>query len=244
MILIAGCSWGVGELIRQDLWNHTDMEANINHKGLEQYLIESGKSVKNLSIIGNSNTGTCSSLEGYVERYGASDIEEVYVFQTEYTRDYQFKFDEDYDNLTNFFDLSGIFISRFYHRLSRFATANNVRINLIGGVSDIPWVNEIEETYPGLKVACQSLTNLILNNDHNIDKPVISLYRSKSFELVNDLKKILGVSCLPDLTEEIDRGWQREMLFIQHPEYFYPDGVHPNRYSYKILYDFLFPATL
>ena len=237
--LIAGDSWGCGE------W---DKDCSYNpHRGLEQYLIEDGHQVTNLSNQGLSNQEIYQRIDLYFRRQSQHDIDAVFVFQTEYNRDY--KYSDGWENVLNANDWNSIiepedlsmrWVSRFYMNLSQIATKTGCKIYIIGGHSDTLWFDNIEEHYPGCEIVCQSMTNLILNREHQIDNPVLSFYEHRTEELIKKIKSKLDTSeKLAKFLKLIDQGFQREILLRENPEYFYPDGIHPNRQAIKILYDFL-----
>ena len=94
-IVIAGDSWGCGEWLRGDL--RKNVATDIVHGGLAQYLTEDGHTVVNLSQGGASNTFIDSAISKHLESESLRDREnpdKIIVFQTTYTRDYRFRFDE------------------------------------------------------------------------------------------------------------------------------------------------------
>ena len=238
-IIIAGCSWGVGE------WN---LECSqILHPGLEFYLKNDGHDVVNLSCGAISNLDIVARLENYFERFPDTPKGPVIVFQTEYTRDYKhYAREKDYG--TNEAEeyhnglgaVSSRWIERFYHRLSKFSQAWDRPIKIIGGCGDTMWFDNMDHDYPGCKIVCQSLTNLLINNNHRIQQPVYSWYLNNSVGLIEKIKKN-GVDSkqLNEINSLISLGFQRESDVRENPELFYPDGRHPNRVGHKILYEHL-----
>lgn len=237
--LVVGDSWGCGE------W---DKDCTHNpHRGLEQYLTEDGHRVSNFSDKGISNHDIYQRIDTYFRRNANHDIDAVFVFQTEYSRDYKHsdgwenQLDaQDWKEISNPEDIAMRWISRFYRNLSDVAQKSNCKIYIIGGVSDTLWFDNIEEHYPGCKIVCQSMINLIVNGTHQTDNPVFSLYEQRSEELVKEIKsRINDIASKEKLLTLIDQGFRREILMREHPDFFYPDGVHPNRKGIRILYDFL-----
>ena len=115
-ILICGDSWGCGE------WNVTCTE--ILHTGLEAYLSHDGHSVTNISKGGVSNLDRYNRLSMWFERFGSTGIDTVFVFQTEYTRDFKHSVDSDW-NVKVIADLAAQWIERFYMRLSELSQQYN-----------------------------------------------------------------------------------------------------------------------
>jgi len=244
-ILIAGGSWACGEWLRLDIRGNDPALAGLNgvsHKGLEQYLIDNGHNVYNISTPGASNTFIKSAIINHLKSLSLKNNknpDKIIVFQSSYIRDYQFRFDEDWTNVTEANTLAHVWLARFYSALSEISKLYDVPIYLIGGCSDIMWLDQFEDIYPGLHIACQSMVNLIVNKDHRVRDPVLAWYINDELSFVEELKKTLSADKLEDLFNLFDVGIERQNLLDLHPEYFFPDGVHPNRVGHKILYDFL-----
>jgi hypothetical protein len=227
-ILICGDSWGCGE------WNVTCTE--ILHTGLEAYLRHDGHSVTNISKGGVSNLDCYNRLSMWFERFGGTGIDTVFVFQTEYTRDFKHSVDSDW-NVNVIADLAAQWIERFYMRLSELSQQYNCAIKIIGGCSDTLWFDHMPRDYPGCEIVCQSLTNLLVFDQDRIDIPVLSWYDKLSEPLLDharqnsiDLKSVLSA---------INLGFERESLLKENPHVFFPDGHHPNRVGHHKLYEFL-----
>lgn len=239
-ILIAGDSWGKGE------WDsNCDF---VQHKGLEQYLLDDGYHViANLSDQGISNLDIYHRLRSWFDRNLLDEnVDMVFVFQTEYNRDY--KHDEaqntygadDWNQIQQARDLGDRWISRFYRHLSDLGVEHNVDFYIIGGHADTFWFDDMNSIYPRCHIACQSMVNLILNDNPRIDEPVICWYEKKTKEMVQRIKKILQSNEeVAELLRLIDLGYDREMLLRANPEYFFPDGIHPNRVGINKLYQYL-----
>lgn len=238
MIIVAGDSWACGELHRGDLRNEHDVTTMISHGGLAQFLQEAGHDTVNLGRIGGSNLLTVRIIETWWER-NPGKIDKIFVFQTEYTRDYAMAFFEDYDDIQDHHSLSGRMIARFYSRLSNLASALDTKIFLIGGVSDTLAPSVVTNHYPGVEVACQSLTNLLLANDSTISDPVFSWYTNWAQDLVQEVKQKLKPDQLSAFLDEITRSMNREIDVFACPEYFWPDGCHPNRKGHEVLFAYL-----
>lgn len=232
-ILIAGDSWGCGE------WN---IECSaVLHKGLEQYLVDDGYTVINLSKGGISNLDIVNRLTHWFERFDDVSVSKIFIFQTEFTRDFkhdvmQQHFNTDDWCIESVDELASIWIERFYQRLSELAQEKNCKVYLLGGVSDTIRFDSMENDYPMCNIACQSVVNLLVNNDSSVNQPVFSWFLKTDTKLIEKLKKFTNVE---KLIEYINLGIERESVLTEHPELFYPDGRHPNRNGHKILYDFL-----
>jgi len=236
--MIAGDSWGCGE------WNLGC--SNLLHLGLQQNLIEDGHQVCNISKGGISNLDMIYRLSAYFERLDQQLPDLILVFQTEYCRDFKhdvmqtdFFGSDDWKDVKEIAHLRNRYIERFYFRLSEISMQISVPIKIIGGCSDTMHFDDMSKDYLGCDIACQSLTNLILSGNDRISNPVFSWYGKAAINFVKKIHGVLSTKSLVDFLDEIDRGFERECLLKEHPEFFYPDGKHPNRVGHKILFDFL-----
>lgn len=240
MIIISGCSWGRGEWVRGDVASGDNVAShNIAHNGLAQYIENTGKTVLNLSLPAGSNYGIANGINSWFKRNPIHQVDQIFIFQTDYARDWLMTFEEDYKNIEHANSLAHIMISRFYHRLNEISKNYNVKIYLIGGLSDTLSPELVKAHYAPLEVVCQSITNLLINNDHRVEDPTLSWYSNISLQMLEKIKEKLPNDQLSNLLKEIEKGVDRENLTFSTPEYFWPDGVHPNRVGHKKLFDYL-----
>jgi hypothetical protein len=225
--LVAGDSWGVGE------WANPHQ---VLHGGLAQYFKDAGHDVTNVSHGGISNLDIVNRIEIFFDRHPGLTVDRVFVFQTEYHRDYKHWYTH---NTTDWDNIESCWIERFYHKLSELAVRHNFQTYLIGGCSDTIWFDDMSTDYPNCHVACQSLVNLICNQDHRINNPVHSWYAKSALEFVKELQQ-RGI----DRIAAMELGFQREAQVREHPEFFYPDGVHPNQRGHLVLYNYLLNLEL
>jgi lysophospholipase L1-like esterase len=229
-ILIAGDSWGCGE------WNIECTQ--ILHPGLEFYLKEAGHTVTNISKGGCSNLDSISRISLWFERFKEVPIDMIFIFQTEFNRDFK-----HHINLKNDWQVNSLkaiadkWIERFYYRLGEIAQKHQTKVYIIGGCSDTKSFDNMETDYPGCQIVCQSLTNLLVNNDCKIVNPVLSWYGANSESFLNKIKPI--TKDINEILSEIVQGFERQSLLTERPDLFFPDGIHPNRLGHKILYEFL-----
>jgi hypothetical protein len=237
MIIIAGDSWGCGEVGVLDDTGPFVQFGTVTHPGLEQYLQDDGYKVINLSVGGSSNTDVCNQLNNCLNTLNSvgkvSDIDSIFVFQTEWHRCYRRTLP-----LNSVIDIDYIrrIISEYYYRLSGLALKYNVRIGLIGGCSDVLWLDEFEKEYPGVFIACQSMINLCLNNNHRIENPLLDLL--PDLDIVDNMKANNFKNTeflLAQLTETSERTYNMS----QCPQFFAPDFVHANRFAHQKLFDIL-----
>jgi hypothetical protein len=229
-ILIAGDSWGLGELNVQC--------TEVLHGGLANYFANDGHEVINISKGGCSNLDIVHRLSTWIERFGCDNIDLIIVLQTEYTRDYKHVDTESNDwNIQSLSDLSSQWIERFYMRLSELSVLYSVPIKIIGGCSDTLWFDNMSNDYPGCQIACQSISELLINDNHCIDTPVFSWYNNNTKVLLDRMKK--KTNRLDEMLAAITLGFERESLLKANPHFFFPDGKHPNRLGHYKLYQFL-----
>jgi hypothetical protein len=248
MILIAGDSWSAGEW--KDLKISTDINNTASvllHNGLTQYLQDADYQVINLGCPGGSNSESLVRLKNFLDLNQSliKHINRIFVFKTEWTRDFSKNINQptglvvDKDYIEDYQTLKDRVISRFYCRLSEIGIRYNKMIHLIGGCSDAVWFDNFCIEHPQLEIACQSLTNLLLTGNSTIDNPTFSFFGKPTELLVNEFKKLYTNKDLEKLLDDIDLGHQRHNLLISNPNFFYPDGTHPNRAGHQILFNFL-----
>ncbi len=89
-----------------------------------------------------------------------------------------------------------------------------------------------------LPSACQSLVNLVLTGEHLIKEPILSfVFPLPVYDILDECEGLIDDK---EYFLKIEKkGNDRYKLMLDNPEYFYPDGVHPNRKAYKILFNHL-----
>jgi len=135
MILIAGDSWGCGEISRG--------MSSVLHTGLEQYIVNENINSINVSQFGGSNSEAYNKIKTFLEIKDKINITEpitkILIFQTEWFRDFHgFRHPYPFENYCNYIFKHEYFnkdkvISSWYYRLSRLAQEHSVNMYLIGG---------------------------------------------------------------------------------------------------------------
>lgn len=247
MIVIIGDSWGCGE------WS----DMSISHKGLEQYLRDYNLPVINLSIGGGTNYGSSRQLAQFLGS-GILDyipkITHVLAFQTEWCRDYYiysdfhgkliknptWSFPPSIKNVQDIIDIRSTTVSNWQYFLQDLAQKYTFKVGLIGGASDTIWLDRFSIEYPGVEIVCQSLTNLCVNNNHRVDRPVLNLNQAP----IDQMKKTLQDSTnLELLIDDMDEAIHRSNQWKNNKEYFWPDGVHANRLGHKKLFELIMDSN-
>jgi len=225
-IAIFGDSFANGE---------TDGKRKLVHLGLTQYLMDDGHLVVNFSRQGNTNNGVIEDYPFHLRQNEHLKFDKALVFQTETTRETQ----EWIDNIKSGKSVNDVdvhMIKNDYGKLLESQEYFGVPIYLIGGTVDTLSPEVIKEC--GLKSACQSLVNLILTGEHLIKEPTLSfVFPLPAYDILDECEGLIDDK---EYFLKIEKkGNDRYKLMLDNPEYFYPDGVHPNRKAYKILFNHL-----
>lgn len=238
MILIVGDSWACGEWSGQG-----DHRSCVSHGGLGQYLREQGHAVINLAKGGGSNLESASRIDDFLaqENGFVDQVSAVIVFQTEWIRDAVnlWNLSEFQQVNYDYQQLKDRLISRFYYRLSNTATHCQRPVYVIGGCSDTIWLECFEQEYPGVQIACQSWTNLMINKNHRVDPPVFARFGAETLSLIEHAKNTLSTDNMKHLLNDLDLAQQRNNQWQQlyQQGLLCNDRTHPNRQAHKILFD-------
>lgn len=223
-IAILGDSFANGE---------TAGSMKLNHTGLTQYLFDDGHFAVNFSRQGNWNYGIAEDYKFHMRQNPHLKFDIAFVFETEITR----MSAEWIQNLKDGMSVRDVDIhmaKEYYKLLGEAQSIYNVPIYLIGGVADTLEPSIVEEY--DIECICQSAVNLMMTGEHRIEEPVKSFvyplpaYIKELVEVVDDKEHFLKIEKM---------GNDRYQLMLDNPKYFYPDGVHPNRVAYKVLYEHL-----
>ena len=213
----------------------TDGKRKLVHLGLTQYLMDDGHLVVNFSRQGNTNNGVIEDYPFHLRQNEHLKFDKALVFQTETTRETQ----EWIDNIKSGKSVNDVdvhMIKNDYGKLLESQEYFGVPIYLIGGTVDTLSPEVIKEC--GLKSACQSVVNLVLTGEHTIEEPTLSfVFPLPAYDILDECEGLIDDK---EYFLKIEKkGNDRYKLMLDNPEYFYPDGVHPNRKAYKILFNHL-----
>jgi len=239
MHIVAGDSWGAGE------WKDLELVG----PGLAECLGKDHDCVVNLSIPAGTNYFTTIVLEKFLKSLVSTKcIESIFVFQTEWIRDYTGTHSVEHKKNQpdlGYTDLKNYTISDFYFSLSRLSQNFKVPIMLIGGCSDVLFLDNFNQEYPGCQIACQSFTNLCVNNDHYTTTPTFELATAPEnkitsrHSIIKKAKQYSNNNDVNDFLNDQDRAVDRVNIFSEYKQWFYPDGYHANRFAFEKLYKFL-----
>jgi len=244
LVLVAGDSWGQGELDYPDVIDKdwSPVGDNILHRGISEYLIQSGYEVLNLSYPGGSNLQAIDRIKNFLNNNPTitSNLLCIVFFYTEWFREmWYYKEDKVIRDVSKgYCSTKHKWSYKPTELLTTISEHYNLPIYLIGGCSDIPY-----EYHSTLHVACQSAVNYIVTGNSNIEDPVLCAYNpgwSDPFLKIN--KPHNSIKDLEQLTFDLELGSARLDLIYDADNsynYFKPDGVHANRKGHKIITDLL-----
>ena len=146
------------------------------------------------------------------------------------------------------------YISRLYYRLSDLYKQTKINTILIGGQGDTIWLDSFEQEYPGVKIGCQSFTNLIINNESRTNRPAHSVFKyggtasmfltQKQFDVILQQIKLNSNSTdLQQLITDMEIAKTRDDIFKTNRGIFL-DNKHPDREAHKKLYHYLLDKNL
>ena len=235
-VIICGDSWTAGE------WN--ECGDRILHGGISQYFKEDNFDVVNIGYPGGTNLTSVIRLDNWLNLNTHNNDTIILFFLTEFFREIW-----HYTNLNNssqpvnldnelnrsYTEIKDSWVYRPYYRLQELAEKYNTKLYLVGGASDTIFeYDDFSIDFPNLKIACQSTTNLLVNDNPNVEEPVMC-------EFLNDWTSPFLKSIKPDdaLLTDMDLGKARIKTMKQNPQWFWPDGIHPNRQGHLKLYKYL-----
>ena len=232
-IAILGDSFANGETA--SMFSHTKGGMLLNHLGLTQYLMDDGHLVVNFSKQGNWNYGIVEDYKFHMRQNPHLKFDIAFVFETEITRQTEEWIQYLRDGMS-VRDVDIHMAKDYYELLGKGQDIYDVPIYLIGGVADTLEPSVVEEY--GIKCICQSAVNLVMTGEHTIEEPVKSfVYPLPAYNILSDYKEVIDDK---EHFLKIEKmGFDRNQLMLDNPKYFYPDGIHPNRVAYKVLYEHL-----
>lgn len=232
--MLLGDSWSQGELtLKTDGHGH-----DVVHKGIEQYLLDSGHTVFNMGILGGSNTQATHCYEKFSEQ---ADF--VLWFQTDPLRDINWDYYQlfikpllDLKSIKAVFDAQVLFV---YDRMNKIALSRSQKIHVIGGFSVVaPFINDFA-----------NLDNFIPNVSALIDpKTKFDFYGYFiQFDWFTNIieycrkHNLFNEDQLTDLKKEYIDMTAEHIRIIEYmnsnKQYYWPDGMHPNREGHKIIFN-------
>ena len=246
IILICGDSWASGEYPQY-------IDNKRNHRGISQYLNEDHKETICLSYPGRGNFVAAHWLETFVsDNFQNVKIDKILFFQSDWIRDidvnklHQYHLDAVKQGYSYYRDWNVCFL---YRKLADIYKRFCIPTVVIGGQSDTIWMDKFEQEYPGVKIGCQSFTNLLCNQNSRVPVPTYSVFKyggtsscflsQKDFDiLLHQIKIHCDKQNLQELLNDMTLAQQRDHIFDSRPDLF-PDHCHPDRYGHLKLYEYL-----
>ena len=230
--LIAGDSWSQGEMIipfvsgskNKTAVTQQSQTPVYTHKGLHQYLEDSGHTVTNVGIGGSSNTSALMQ----VDRALWSDIDHLVYFYTDPLRQAS---PEELCRREPF-ELINEHIEYVKNSLLNICTNYpNLKITLIGGCSQLPDALVDSATY-----AVSSVTELVC--PEFVDTAYML---SGQWQLV--IKDVSPGALTAQQKEQysliISEATRKLDFWKNNKEFFWPDGQHANRKAHLALFNHL-----
>ena len=206
MIVIIGDSWGCGE------WNFIPgvVGATITHTGLEQYLLDAGHLVTNLSGSNKMNEEALEFLENYLDKNLAPKTVCWFVTCPLRTTT-RYIYNDPYD-----FGVSQLTTQFKY--VDQLATKNNIKVYAFGGLCDLP--DELmQQQLDNITIVIPSVSSLVIE-----DFPKSMFGDVKEFHRIKSTEFALIVA-----------GQVEQKYNAFQTSKFFPDFGHPNREAhYKI----------
>lgn len=264
-ILIAGDSWGCGEwgrMSRVDAWityydklrgvdwpecpvfgDHTHLPQWVQdeltiagfdiktfgddagyytllHTGLHAYLEDTGHLVDNISVAGASNFEIIEKLQ---QQPLLNEYDHIIWIQTDPVRNLRpyVKFASQFNTFDSLINYQQEILQQSYSALNLLG----IKINCLGGCSklDVKLMSKFNNLYPII----DSIPEFLLPNYTHPTVWFSDWYKlvGRQFDITS-LDKLLHNKKLQD-------------SLIDEKELFWPDGGHPNRHGYKIIFDYL-----
>jgi len=220
-IIIAGCSWGAGA------WKNS----NLVHSGLAHYIQDIGYNVINISQPGLGPFSILQPIDNllYVNKQFLN-IEHIFILQSDIGRDLipydrftsitKWKFREfDGTDLNN--NIKHLY-SDFYNKLNFSAEQRQIKISLIGGLTDL--VMDVSQDFPYLDFVVPSWIKLM-----HPEAQTVHIHELENIpETHKDKTQMLP---LLDASNSIFRLFRDSNYF--------PDNLHPDEHGHKILFNHL-----
>jgi hypothetical protein len=219
-VFIAGLSWGRGEWVGP----------NVVHRGIEQYFIDDGYTVFNVSKPRSTHTKVNQLLDrALTEHYSPGDL--VFWIQADPIIDLiaeeipgkliKQKLPRLSEQLQQN-SLVDVITSQqkvIYCELNNIAVKHNTKIHCIGGTYNI---NPVIAEFSNLDTIVRSWINLLVGH-------------FAEYARSNDIN--FGVTHTWTI-DNIDNERVTNVIMFRE-DIFHPDGIHPNRDGHQVLYDYI-----
>ena len=192
-------------------WDGLNVDYRVTHTGIEQYLRDDGYNVKNVSVGGNNNLQS-------LELAKTEQFDHLIFFFTDPLRQATFK-EFSTKNPKQIAQEHTDYVCSY---LTYFP-----KVTLIGGCVKVETKQLIDYVIP-------SVSELLIPGFK--DTPYMTSHEWEEHWLNIKKPNTQFKQEILDITEQAGRKYQ---LWKDHPELFWPDGLHANRKGIRILYDHL-----
>ena len=210
MFLITGDNWACGS------WGRSDPNSSIKlmSRGLSECMDSEEFNVPNVNLAcrNQGNFDTLTQLQNWLEQNPKWNIKYILFFLADFSRDIQAQ--------GSYTDSVDQYCREFHKRVTALTEKTNLPFWLIGGTGDVP--HQLCQTVP---VACQSFTNFLLNNQPEIDQPVVSTFENMPKSHVMSWKQHNDKDLM---LQSQQAGQARQQQWQQDQIYFFPDKQNPN----------------
>lgn len=223
-VLLAGDSWGCGVWGNQ---GHVNPLNALKHKGIEQFLIDDGYDVLNVSMGGASNTDIIKRMEPLVYRYKfdyvfyikTDPLRDLYPVGTDDTAKTGKLFFSNYQQIVDTVDYNS---NVCYEKLNRMP----FNIHVIGGCGT---VNEtLLQKYNNLKLVLKSIPKYLCPNF-----VIPNVWFSTGW--YKELDKSWDLDCIDKIIGQLNRvDWLHKNCY-----HFKDDPAHPDKEGYYKVYQYI-----
>ena len=219
--LIGGDSWSQGEWDGD--WETIPSTYQVCHEGTTEYLRNAGHTVTN---VGAGSIGNQVAINNIITRLidCKSKYDFLIFFHTDPLRDAT-----EHQLQTNFpIELVESLSINTINRLNNIHHQYQVRIILIGGFSEL----SSTLNYGNIDYIIPSFCKLL---ESKFNDSIFSI--SPEWKNHVSLPMIGSVKQKQQYLDIFDQGGNKFSEYARYPEYFYPDGCHPNRHAHRVLTD-------
>ena len=212
-ILLAGDSWGCG------VWQRIPLR--VIHKGIEQFMLDDGHEVVNVSTGGGKNGGAINRMLNIKDNF-----DYIFVFETSPLRDAGC-FDEEI-SLTKWFhdyeDLINIISNKRFEYYTRLNSLNKT-IYLLGGCSKVD-MNMVKD-FSNIKVVIPSIPEF-LSPGYVAPEIYVDGW-------VKDIDNKYDLETIDKIIEQKQLWW----WLNRNCSHFKDDFAHPDRHGYEKVYNYI-----
>lgn len=246
IIIQIGDSWAAGAWGEDADWDENgSLQAD---KGVCQYLTDQGFSVRNLASPGGSNAQSIHRLQNWLEcnPHDTGSVKCIFFWYTEFPRDtwfHDFRTGFEYQKEINlgYSECKSRWTHRPFFKLAKIYQRWHIPIYVLGGCSDCVWYEDFQTDFPGIKIICQSVTNLLLHGDHQIQEPIF-VNSLGVMAMMDDFLALIKPHCdsqdLELLVDDLDRAETRRRLWQRNPGIF-ADKWHPDEIGQRTVFEYL-----